>query len=101
MNPGSKIHPPALAVGGRGEGPPNTHILEATVEGLQLLLGELGLRQQLLQPLGLVPYGRKLQLGVTAVCWEMPAKTPVGVQQPLRIIPHLIPGCFLPGSDPA
>lgn len=74
-------------VGGAGARvPPDTHVLEAAVEGLQLLLGELGLRQQLLQPLGLVPYGRELQLGVAAVCRQRPP----WLQQPFRVIPRLI-----------
>lgn len=47
----------------------STHILEAPVEGLQLLLGELGLGLQLVQPLRLVAHGRQLQLTVAAV-WK-------------------------------
>lgn len=45
------------------------HVLEAAVEGLQLLLGELGVCLQLLQRLGLVPRSRELHVGIAAVCW--------------------------------
>ena len=44
-----------------------THVLEAPVEALQLLLGELGLCLQLVQPLWLVACCGQLQLTVTAV----------------------------------
>lgn len=45
----------------------STHVLEAPVEGLQLLLGELGLCLQLVQPLWLVAHCGQLQLTVAAV----------------------------------
>lgn len=51
------------AAGGMG----STHVLEAPVEGLQLLLGELGLCLQLVQPLWLVAHCGQLQLTVAAV----------------------------------
>lgn len=44
-----------------------THILEASVEGLQLLLGELGLGLQLVQALWLMAHRGQLQFTVTAV----------------------------------
>lgn len=45
-----------------------THVLEASVEGLQLLPGELGLSLQLVQTLRLVPHRGELQVAVAAVC---------------------------------
>lgn len=44
-----------------------THVLEAPVEALQLLLGELGLCLQLVKPLWLVAHCGQLQLTVAAV----------------------------------
>lgn len=45
-----------------------TYVLEASIERLKFLPGELGLSLQLVQPLGLVPHCRQLQIAVTAVC---------------------------------
>lgn len=47
----------------------STHVLEAPVEGLQLLLGELGLCLQLVQSLRLVAHCGQLQLTVAAI-WK-------------------------------
>lgn len=52
----------------RGWGMWGTHVLEAPVEALQLLLGELGLCLQLVKPLWLVAHCGQLQLTVAAVC---------------------------------
>lgn len=51
---------------------PQTHVLEAAVEGLKLRLGEVGASQKLLQPLGLMPDARELHVGIAAVCQERP-----------------------------
>lgn len=57
--------------GGQGQawgwGMWGTHVLEAPVEALQLLLGELGLCLQLVKPLWLVAHCGQLQLTVAAV----------------------------------
>ena len=45
-----------------------TYVLEASVEGLQLLPGELGLSLQLVETLRLVTHRRQLQVTVAAVC---------------------------------
>lgn len=45
-----------------------TYVLEASIERLKLLPGELGLSLELVQPLGLVPHRGELQVAVTAVC---------------------------------
>lgn len=63
-----------------------THILEAPVEGLQLLLGELGLCLQLVQPLRLVAHRGQLQLTVAAV-WRGIQTRGVEYAAP----PHLAP----------
>lgn len=47
----------------------STHVFEASVEGLQLLLGELGLCLQLVQSLWLVAHCGQLQLAVAAI-WK-------------------------------
>lgn len=44
-----------------------TYVLEASIERLKLLPGELGLSLQLVQPLRLVPHCRQLQVTVAAV----------------------------------
>lgn len=70
-----------------GNGPPQAHVLEATVEGLKLSLGELGPSLQLLQPLGLVPDRRELHVGIDAVFQERPP----GKDRPLETPPLLNP----------
>ena len=59
---------PALRM--RDDEKPNrqTYVLEASVERLKLLPGELGLSLQLVQALGLVPHRGELQVAVAAVC---------------------------------
>lgn len=52
----------------QGWGMWGTYVLEAPVEALQLLLGELGLCLQLVKPLWLVAHCGQLQLTVAAVC---------------------------------
>lgn len=47
-----------------------THVLEASVQDLQLFAGELGLLLELLQPLGAVADGGELKLILDAVCKE-------------------------------
>jgi len=47
-----------------------THVLEASVQDLQLFAGELGLLLELLQPLRAVADGGELKLILNAVCKE-------------------------------
>lgn len=84
-----------MDLGGQGNGP-HTHVLEATVEGLKLCLGELGPSQQLLQPLGLVPDCRELHISIAAVFQERPPGkislrnslfTPKPTPTPLKLLP--------------
>lgn len=49
-------------------GSQTTYVLEASIERLKLLPGELGLSLQLVQPLRLVTHRRQLQITVAAVC---------------------------------
>lgn len=50
--------------------PRATHVLEASVQDLQLFAGELGLLLELLQPLGAVADSGELKLILDAVCKE-------------------------------
>ena len=82
---------PSLEVGVWG-----THVLEAPVEALQLLLGELGLRLQLVKPLRLVAHRGQLQLAVAAI-WRGTQTQEGGTCGPAPI--SLQCGCQAPGAS--
>ncbi len=52
----------------------DTHVFEAPIKGLQLLLGEFGLSLQLLQTLGLMSHRGQLEFTVTALYGRERAK---------------------------